>query len=74
MGLNDTSSITSYSNVVYLEKPIELETKRYTELIEAECKLKTILRVAEKDKSQFGYSTETSKIIDAVLGIEREEK
>lgn len=57
-----------------MEQNITMERARYIELVEAELKLKLIEQITKADTSAYGYSDGTSKMIDTVLGIKREEK
>ena len=50
---------------------VMIDLERYNELVIAESKLKTIKIIAENDKREYGYGTDTSTFIDAVLEIER---
>lgn len=55
-----------------MEFTISLE--RYTELVKAETKLAVVKELAKRDGYSYGYNENTARGIDAVLGIEREEK
>lgn len=50
---------------------VVISQERYEELIKAELRLNLIFRIATKDNSTYGYSENTAKAIDVVLGIER---
>lgn len=53
---------------------VTVSIERYEQLIEAEVKLKAIKSVIEADTFTYGYSECTSRTIDILVGIERNEK
>ena len=53
---------------------VEITMERYEQLVEAEVKLKAIKDVAEVDTGSYGYTECTSRTIDILVGIERNEK
>ena len=54
------------------ECTITIAVERYNELMKADIKLEIIKKALEKDDTQYGYSSDTKRVIDAVLGITRE--
>lgn len=50
---------------------ITISTDRYEDLITAEARLQVIKDLAQKDNGSYGYTLETSKMIDTILNIER---
>ena len=50
---------------------VTIEVLKHEKLIEAFTKLEIIRKTVEKDDTQYGYSSETKMIIDAVLNITR---
>ena len=50
---------------------ITIDLSRYEKLLEAEVKLNMIKRTVEQDNNKYSYSTETTSIVDAILGVER---
>lgn len=53
---------------------LEVSMERYEQLFEAEVKLKAIKDVAEADTGSYGYTECTSRTIDILVGIDRNEK
>lgn len=53
----------------------EISQERYEQLVEAEIKLKVLKDVlGAEDDVPFGYTEAISNVIDAILGIVRNEK
>ena len=50
---------------------VTISLEEYQKLIDAKLRLDFIRKAAGKDKSSYGYSVDTSKLIDAALEIER---
>ena len=50
---------------------ITISLEEYRTLIDAKLRFDFIKKAAENDKSSYGYSVDTSKLIDAALNIER---
>ena len=48
-----------------------IDYNEYKQLLEAEVLIKAVKNLAEADNSSYGYNNDTSKSIDALLGIER---
>lgn len=57
-----------------VEPCITISKEEYERMIKAEEKLELVTRMILKDSSNYGYSNETSKFIDIILGICRDEK
>lgn len=54
---------------------LEISVERYEQLVEAEIKLKVLKDVLSAEENvDFGYSNTISDVIDAILGIKRDEK
>lgn len=51
---------------------VMIDLEKYNELIVADAKLKTLRIIAQNAKTEYGYTKETSGIIDAVLDITKE--
>ncbi len=56
------------------EQFITIPQEEYVRMLKAEEKLELVRRIALKDSSMYGYSNDTSKFIDIILGICRYEK
>ena len=65
--LIEKEAVSSTSNVT-------IPLCEYNILVKKEQILADICAVASRDKLDYSYSSETSKIIDTLLGIERKEK
>ena len=50
---------------------ITISLEEYQKLVDAKLRFEFIKKAAENDKSSYGYSVDTSKLIDAALNIER---
>jgi hypothetical protein len=59
---------------VVKKETIEISLEEYKEIVEAEVKIETIKRIAQTEDIEYGYSKKASEIIDAILGIKRDEK
>ena len=77
---NSQTNVIPYSNYHSISgeetKPMEkvtLTNEEYAQLIEARRNLELIKKFAEEDTNSYGYSNTTAKIIDGILGIERNE-
>ncbi len=57
-----------------MENTVEITMERYEQLMEAEVKLKVLKEILEKENRPVGYDTNTSDVIDTILGIKRDEK
>lgn len=51
---------------------VTIDLERYDELVKAENKLENLKIIVENEKSEYGYTKETSKVIDGILGVTRE--
>ena len=72
MNINNPMVIPCEEESTILPVPtITISTDRYEDLIKAEIELQIIKDLAKKDKSSYGYNTDTSKMIDTILNIER---
>lgn len=60
--------------VVLSNGNVTIPLYEYSILVKKEQVLADICAVASRDKLDYSYSSETSKTIDALLGIERKEK
>lgn len=50
-------------------RKIIIDYTEYRRLLEAEVKVNAIKNLAEADKNEYGYGSDTSKSINALLGI-----
>lgn len=53
---------------------VTIENTKYEAMVKACAKLEMIEKIAEADNESYGYNSATSKAIDIILGIERDEK
>ena len=53
---------------------VEIEVDRLLELLNKEAELELLKKILKKADARYGYTSETSKVIDTMLDIEREEK
>jgi hypothetical protein len=56
------------------EQYVTIPQEEYVRLLKAEGLFELVRTIALKDNSMYGYSTDTSKFIDILLGISRKEK
>lgn len=77
---NSLTSISPLTNIYGISgeetKPMEkvtLTTEEYAKLIEARRNLELIKMFATEENNTYGYGSTTSKIIDGILGINRNE-
>ena len=53
---------------------IEVAVERLSELLQKEAELELLKKVLRKADATYGYNSETSKLIDLMLDIERDGK
>ena len=57
-----------------MDNMVSVPREEYNELILAQSRLDYVRTLALNDGDKYGYSSNTSRMIDFVLGIERKEK
>ena len=53
---------------------VGIEVDRLLELLKKEAELELLKKIFKKADASYGYTSETSKIIDTMLDIERDEE